>query len=195
MRSTSPSVRGLAVASATVALATLLSGCWIPTDELFVTPSPEPVPSGWSSTGPPIVVTPDPSIEMSVDTPVMLFTNANPDGVTPGATTPSAFTVGEGPVHVVAVITYHYVLPDGLPSTGQISLRGPDGTVFGPWPTTGAEGQGGIANASWQASVDLTLSPGTYTIIDSEPATWSANEGTGGAGMFWINGYAPDAAN
>jgi hypothetical protein len=190
--------RRFRVVAALVALGAVTSlsacGAWtsVPVDELFVTPSPEPDPTGWQLAPgqTPIIVTPDPSVQMSVDAPVTLFTNANIDGVTPGATVPTTFTVGPDPAHVTAVVTYHYVLPDGVPATGQVSLRGPDGTVFGPWATTGTAGQGGIANASWQADVDLTLPAGTYTIIDSDPATWSANAGTGGAGMFWVNGTA-----
>lgn len=160
------------------------------TNNMFVTPSPAPNPPGWVASGPPIIVTPDPSIQMSVDVPVTLFTNANPDGVIPGVTMPSTFTVGSEPVHITAVVTYHYVMPSGVQATGQISLHGPDNTVYGPWATIGSEGQGGIANASWQADVNLVLPSGTYTIIDSDPATWSANEGTSGSGMFWVNGTA-----
>ena len=181
-----------AVLAAVLSISLSACGAWttVPVDELFVTPSPEPVPTGWVASGTPILVTPDPSDQMSVDAPVTLFTNANPDGVTPGATVPSTFTVGSAPVHLTAVVTYHYVLPNGVPATGRISLRGPDNTVYGPWATTGSDGQGGIANASWQADVDLVLQAGTYTIIDSDPATWSANTGTGGSGMFWVNGTA-----
>lgn len=182
------------VLAAAAALSISLSACgaWTsaPIGELFVTPSPEPDPTGWVLVGSPTIITPDPSDQMSVDVPVTLFTNTNPDGVIPGATVPSTFTVGSEPAHITAVVTYHYVMPSGVPTTGQISLHGPDGTVYGPWSTTGSEGQGGIANAIWQADVDLVLPAGTYTIIDSDPATWSANEGTGGSGMFWVNGTA-----
>jgi hypothetical protein len=175
-------------------------------DELFGTDSPPPASSATSATAaagggstavPSQVPTADPGSSDSfyVDAsapatpPVQLFTNANINGVTPGATVPSRFTVGPGSVHVVTVLTYHYVLPAGVPSTGQVSLTGPDGTVYGPWSTIGLTGQGDIANASWQADVDLLLPAGTYTVTDSDPATWSANEGTAGAGMYWIMGY------
>ncbi len=33
-----------------------------------------------------------------------------------------------------------------------------------------------------------SVSPGTYTEIDSDPATWSQNAGSGGAGMAWADG-------
>ena len=85
--------------------------------------------------------------------------------------------------------TYHYVEPDGVPSTGSVGLTGPDGKVYGPWQATGSDGQGGIKNAMWAATIDLVLTPGTYTVTDSDSSTWSSNDGTGGAGMFWIVGY------
>ena len=186
--------RSLTAALAAAAMAVSLSACatWggPQIGELFATPDPVSTPTGSVGTGSPVIITPDPSIQMSVDTPVTLFTNTNPGGVIPGATEPATFTVTSPPIHALVVATYHYVSPNGVPATGQVSLRGPDGKTYGPWPTTGTEGQGGIANAVWSADVDLTLSAGTYTVIDSDPATWSANEETGGAGMFWINGDA-----
>jgi hypothetical protein len=72
--------------------------------------------------------------------PVQLYTNGNGGGVTPGATAPSRFTVTSGPVRITELKTYHYFRPDGLPSAGTISLLGSDGTVYGPWQTTGSPG-------------------------------------------------------
>jgi hypothetical protein len=191
-RSRAISVLAAAVVAVSVSACATWGGPQI--GELFATPdSTMPDPTGWQLAPgqTPTIITPDPSIAMSVDVPVTLFTNTNPDMVVPGSTAPATFTVGASPVHVVVVATYHYVTPSGVPGTGQISLRGPGGEVLGPWPTIGTEGQGGIANAVWSANVDLILSAGAYTVIDSDTATWSANEGTGGAGMFWINGDAP----
>jgi hypothetical protein len=201
-RPIAPAVAVLAILAALTASACVMTQGM--EDELFGTDSPPPRPGatvaaggGGSAAGssPVLTAVPGSSDNLFVDAsapagpPVDLFTNANINGVTPGATAPAQFTVGPGSVRVVAVVTYHYVLPSGVASTGQVSLKGPDGTVYGPWSTTGSAGQGGIANASWQADVDLVLPPGTYTIIDSDTATWSANEGTAGAGMYWIRGY------
>ena len=121
--------------------------------------------------------------------PVELYTNGNGGYVTPGATAPSQFTVASGPVRISALKTYHAVLPNGLPSAGAISLLSSDGRVYGPWQTTGSPGAGGLANAFWTASIDVELPAGIYTVIDSDPSTWSANVDTRGAGMFWISGY------
>lgn len=185
--------RILTVVLAAATLSISLSACWGAGGQggpgrVFTEKELDAIP-GRTAFIPDPIITPDPSIQMSVDVPVTLFTNTNPDGVTPGATVPATFTVTT-PIHALVVATYHYVTPNGVPTTGQVSLQGPDGKTYGPWPTTGSDGQGGIANAVWSADVDLTLSAGTYTVIDSDPATWSANKGTGGAGMFWINGDA-----
>jgi hypothetical protein len=32
----------------------------------------------------------------------------------------------------------------------------------------------------------LTLPAGTYTVLDSDPATWSQNAETGGQGIIWV---------
>ena len=201
-RPSAPAVAVLAILVALTASACVMTQGM--EEELFGTDSPPPrsgataaAGGAGSTTVPPAAPTalPGSSDNLFVDAsappgpPVELFTNANIDGVTPGATVPAQFTVGPGSVRVVTVLTYHYVLPAGVPSTGQVSLTGPDGTVYGPWPTIGLTGQGDIANASWQADVDLVLPAGTYTINDSDPATWSANEGTAGVGMYWIMGY------
>jgi hypothetical protein len=138
--------------------------------------------NGYRDNGVVVPATPAPA-------PVELFAVSNGTSVTPGATAPSRFTVTSGSVRVVSLKTYHYVAPDGLSSTGQIGLRGSDGKVYGPWQATGSPGVGGIANAFWTATIDVVLPPGTYTVTDSDPTTWSANAGTGGAGMFWVTGF------
>jgi hypothetical protein len=141
--------------------------------------SDEPAASGDASPGP------VPSGE-----PVHVFYVANGGLVTPGATVPTTFEL-DRPARITSVVTYHFVEPGGLPGTGTIELRDAAGTSYGPWPTVGQDGQGGIPNAYWTATVDLVLPPGTYTVIDSDPSTWSQNDETGGAGMAWAWGY-PD---
>jgi hypothetical protein len=89
------------------------------------------------------------------------------------------------------VKTYHYVRPNGLPSAGTISLRSSDGKLYGPWQATGSPSSDGLANAVWTASIDVELPAGIYTVIDSDPSTWSSNAASGGEGMFWISGLAP----
>jgi hypothetical protein len=144
-----------------------------------------------------VVLTPEPtpaqqpktSVNVSTAAPVQLYSISDPGPAKVGATAPSTFTVKSGSVRVTSLTTYHYVEPDRVPSTGSVGLTGPDGKVYGPWQATGSAGEGGIKNAMWAATIDLVLTPGTYTVTDSDPSTWSSTAGTGGAGMFWITGY------
>lgn len=80
------------------------------------------------------------------------------------------------------ITNYHWNNAKGS-TLGTIGLRDQSGKTFGPWSTTGSDGQGGVRNAYWTASPNITLSAGTYTIIDSEPSTWAHNSASGYRGM------------
>jgi len=141
-----------------------------------VAPTDEPAP----------VITPE---ESPTADPVLLYTNSNTGPVKVGATAPTTFTVESGSVRIVELVTYHYVEPKGLASTGDVNITGSTGKLYGLWTTDGYTGQDGVKNASWVARFDVVLPAGTYTIGDADPLTWSSNANTGGAGMFWIYGY------
>jgi hypothetical protein len=47
---------------------------------------------------------------------------------------------------------------------------------------------GNALNAEWWVYPNKTLKPGTYTLIDSDRATWSQNSQSGGVGHFSIYG-------
>jgi hypothetical protein len=70
---------------------------------------------------------------------------------------------------------------------GKIGLRNDEGQMFGPWQAYGSAGQGGAPNVSWEAIVNVTLPPGKYTVVDSDPLTWSWNQQSGG-GMSIVKG-------
>jgi hypothetical protein len=46
-----------------------------------------------------------------------------------------------------------------------------------------------VPNANWTATPNIKLSAGEYTIIDSEPSTWSQNSESGNRGMCTVKGY------
>lgn len=73
-------------------------------------------------------------------------------------------------------------------------MRDAAGRVFGPWGVAGSPGQGGVPNAFWIATPNVTLPAGTYTIIDSEPSTWSQNAQSGGRGIAAVKSYPTDSA-
>jgi hypothetical protein len=107
------------------------------------------------------------------------------------ATIPTTFTT-TNPWFVVEILTYHWNDGQGMPAPGTISLKAADGTMYGPCQALGQDGQGGVPNAAWVIHPNFILPPGTYTVIDSDPASWSQNEETGGAGMAWGIGIRQD---
>jgi len=104
----------------------------------------------------------------------------------PGATRATEFTLSASTV-VTQIMTYHY---GALKQPGVISLQHDDGTIYGPWQAAGAVGQGGVQNAYWWAQPNVELKPGHYLVIDSDPATWSVETVTQGAGIFVLWGHS-----
>ena len=118
--------------------------------------------------------------------PSKLFDNHNSMAVKGGGTAPT-FELA-APTQITSLETYHYI-DGGVPAAGTISLQGDDGKTYGPFQATGTAGQGGISNAYWTITpADLVLPPGRYTIIDSDPGTFSQNGKNGGVGMFRLWG-------
>ncbi len=118
----------------------------------------------------------------------ILFDNQNILAVQNGGTSPT-FELSSATV-IAKIQTYHWNDASGNSSTGTISLRSDDGTVYGPWETVGAEGQGGVTNAYWAASPNVKLPAGRYTVIDSDPSTWSQNADSGGEGFVIVYAQA-----
>lgn len=122
----------------------------------------------------------------------VLFDSMNGYGVGNGPTAPATFTIGQ-PHVLTSITTYHW--NDGRGTrAGTIGLRDAAGRVFGPWAVAGSPGQGGVPNAFWIATPNVTLPAGEYTIIDSEPSTWSQNSASGNRGMSAVKGYLTTAA-
>jgi hypothetical protein len=154
----------------------------IPTQTLVPTPTPTlpPTPSPAPTLEPPPEVTatatPKPGVEEQ-------FYQVLGFGVAYNGppTAPTTFTITE-PWLVTYLMTYHWNNGNGA-TPGTITLRGPDGTTYGPYQAAGEPGQGGVANAYWVIRPNVILGPGTYTVTDSDPATWAQSPETGGAGM------------
>jgi hypothetical protein len=125
------------------------------------------------------------SAERPPGEPQVLFEVTSVAGVSSGPPKPTVFTL-DSPAYLTSIFTYHY-FNEGTPP-GTIGLQGDDGTVYGPWPATGTEGQGGVANANWYATPNTTIPAGTYTIVDSDPATWSWTFDTDRRGIAIVEG-------
>ena len=89
------------------------------------------------------------------------------------------------PMRLDRITTYHWNHGKGA-TPGTIALKADDGTIFGPWPTTGSDGMGGVTNANWHAKPGVVLDPGSYQIIDSQPETWATNDELEGRGYFKV---------
>lgn len=111
----------------------------------------------------------------------VLFDNQNLLAVQGGGKSPT-FMVPSTSV-IIKIQTYHWN-PSGNNSTGKISLKADDGSVHGPWETVGNGGQ--VPNVYWAASPNVTLPAGRYTVIDSDPSTWSQNADSRGEGFVIV---------
>lgn len=113
---------------------------------------------------------------------------ANISGVQSGPTAKSGFNLDRATT-IVKVTTYHWNSGQGA-SPGTIGIRASDGTTYGPWQARGLEGQGGVPDATWETTMQETLPPGAYEVVDSDPSTWAQNAQSGGQGFFVVFGYS-----
>ena len=121
---------------------------------------------------------------------VSIFKNGNISAVFNLPTRPTWFTL-KAPVLVSRLMNYHWNDGRGQ-DPGEIGLVHQDGTVYGPWSTHTAPGQGGVPNAYWICEPDTVLKPGIYIITDSDSKTWSQNPETRGSGISEVSGVVQD---
>lgn len=111
-----------------------------------------------------------------------VFDNGNPGAVQNRPSRDTVFVLA-APARVTSITTYHWNDGRGGPG-GTLALRSRAGETFGPWPVRVDQ------RVYWVAEPGVTIPAGTYTVVDSSPATWSHNAASGGAGMAWIEGHA-----
>lgn len=114
------------------------------------------------------------------------------DGVSNNPTVDTVFTLTE-PTNIAAIYNYHY--NDGMGQdaslvAGTIGIdqlvSETESSVIGRWPATSWSTQpGSVTNTGWVAYPNILLGPGTYKVVDSDPATWSNSYGGGGNGPDW----------
>ncbi len=120
-----------------------------------------------------------------------IFNNGNIAAVDNGPTRPTRVTFNR-PCVVTYVTTYHWNYGRGA-RPGTVGLLHSSGKLYGPWQMRGTPGQGGVPNANWECTPNVVVPAGTYTVVDSDPATWAQNSGSGGAGMAVVKGYPAEA--
>ena len=116
-----------------------------------------------------------------------IFNNGNIAAVDNGPTRPTQVTFNR-PYVVTYVMTYHWNYGRGA-RPGTVGLLHSSGKLYGPWQARGTPGQGGVPNAYWECAPNVVVPAGTYTVVDSDPATWAQNSGSGGAGIAQVKGY------
>lgn len=117
-----------------------------------------------------------------------LFDNGNVYAIEAGVPSrPTTFTFTEARV-ITMIQNYHWNSGRGA-AAGEIWLVDKQGRKYGPWKAKGFSGSGGAPNVYWRAYPKTSLGPGTYTLMDSDPSSWSQNAGSRGAGMTLIEGY------
>lgn len=116
---------------------------------------------------------------------VIFFYNCDPGKLYNNPSNPTVFTISQ-PYLVTEFYNYHYLNNGKLP--GTIGLKDNKETTYGPWQTVGAIGQRNVANAYWVNRPNVIIPPGTYTVIDSDPSTWSQNSGSNNCGMTSLTG-------
>lgn len=112
---------------------------------------------------------------------ISFFSTANDYGVLNGGKSPG-FTL-KVPVFITYIMTYHWNGGRGASSGGTIAFKNAEGKIFGPWKVSVRK------NVYWEANPNITLQPGTYYVIDSDPATWAQNPQSGGFGHTIIKGF------
>ncbi len=108
-----------------------------------------------------------------------LFNGYNNCGVLNGGK-PAVFSLRR-PAHIYSLADYHYNFGAAV-KPGTIGVEASNGYLFGPFPAKPDNA------GNWIATVNLTLPAGTYTIVDSNPATWSQNPASGGRGFVRVFG-------
>jgi hypothetical protein len=86
------------------------------------------------------------------------------------------------PAHITAIADYHF--NNGVAvKPGTIGLMAANGYVFGPFRATQQTG-----TWDWIANMNITVPPGTYSVVDSSPSTWSQNTFSSGQGFVRVFG-------
>ncbi len=114
-----------------------------------------------------------------------LFNNTNTQAVANGPRNSSRFVLKE-PARVSQLITYHWNLGRGA-QPARIGLRRVNGPMYGPFNAFGTSA-GPARNVNWVANVDIAVPAGQYEVVDTDPATWSNNAGSGFQGFAIVRG-------
>jgi hypothetical protein len=111
---------------------------------------------------------------------VTIFYNGNELTVFNSPTAATVFST-TGSYKITLINNYHWNNGQGKPA-GTIALKNSGGQVFGPWTVIVR------SNVYWEVKPNEIIPAGTYTVVDSDPATWSQNSQSNGQGMSTVMG-------
>jgi S-layer protein (TIGR01567 family) len=117
----------------------------------------------------------------------VIYNSWNTGSVNSNPTCSPFFTITE-PQMITYIDTYHWNSAAGAPG-GAISLRDGYGTQYGPWEVDTSFDQSEVPKGYWIYHPNEVIPAGTYTIEDSDPATWSQNSESP-CGFSKVEGYA-----
>lgn len=103
----------------------------------------------------------------------VVFDNGNIYAVDNNPSNPTVFTVATDTL-ISKIVDYHWNYGSGA-TPGTIGLQQNGGPLYGPWQAIGLPGQGNVPNAYWECVPNIIIPAGTYTVVDSDPATWAQN--------------------
>jgi len=115
---------------------------------------------------------------------ILLFDNKNNYRVSNNPPRSAEFNISQA-YYVTSVWDYHWNQGQGA-TPGNIGFRRSDGQIYGPWEVTAADRE---SMQNWECRPRVTISAGTYTIVDSDHATWSWNEQSKQMGISKVRGY------
>jgi len=145
-----------------------------------VPPATQPTPPPISTTEADKLMAAEMGTRQAMETDRIFF-NGNDGGVGNGGKSPTFTLTRATRIHFLW--TYHW--NDGKGAVpGTIGFRRTDGTTFGPWAAAA------VRKVYWVANPDVVLPAGRYKVIDSDPATWAHNPGSGGLGHTMVKGRA-----
>jgi len=122
-----------------------------------------------------------------------IFNNENAGSVENSPSCSPSFTIDRS-YYISSIENYHWNYGSGTTEAGTIGLQKEDGTIYGPWNVEASSGQGGVPKANWIAHPEKILPPGTYTIVDSDPSTWSQNSDSSNCGFSKVEGHTETGA-
>lgn len=108
----------------------------------------------------------------------------NKGAVKSGPTKPTSINTLDA-ILIKSIQTYHWNNGRGS-SPGTIAIQGADGKLYGRWPAVGLPGQDNVPDIYWRVEPEITLAPGKYQIVDSDPSTWATNAAAGNRGFVVI---------